>query len=217
MVRLVVAGATGLVGKELVRQALDDQQVDQVHVITRRPLGIDHPKLTDITKAGQFPEIVWPEPGFQLCICLGTTIKEAGSQQAFRYVDYELPMRFATEAIAKGCTAIHLISSLGADARSSIFYSRVKGEVERDIAALKPECLYIYRPSLLLGNRPKPRLGEVISAKFSFLAIGPLAKYKPIKAELVAANMLQQAKLHKCQAGQEVSMIESAQMQKLAR
>lgn len=193
---VLIVGATGLVGSHLLRLLLAHNEVQEVNIVVRRPIsreGLTNlDKLTEqIHPLDTLPTIAFPEGPFQLFICLGTTIKEAGSQPAFRWVDYELPLHFATKAAEAGVNAIHLVSALGANPDSGIFYSRTKGEIERDIAALKVPSFHIYQPSLLLGKRAKPRLGETIMGALSFLTIGPLRQYRPIRAEKVASYMVQ--------------------------
>jgi uncharacterized protein YbjT (DUF2867 family) len=124
---------------------------------------------------------------------LGTTIKQAGSQDAFRKVDHDYILAFARAAKAAGAKRFLLVSAMGASASSSIFYSRVKGETERDIRALGFETLHIFRPGLLLGERAEKRSGEEIGAALTPflnpLMIGPLRDYRSIRGEAVAGAM----------------------------
>jgi uncharacterized protein YbjT (DUF2867 family) len=130
--------------------------------------------------------------------CLGTTIKKAGSQEAFRRVDYEYPLNVARLAAQWEDAHFLVVSSVGADAGSGVFYSRVKGELEKAVQALPLAGAHIFRPSLLLGERGEVRLGErmaAVAAKpLSLLLFGPLRKYRPIHARTVAQAMLRVAR-----------------------
>jgi uncharacterized protein YbjT (DUF2867 family) len=129
--------------------------------------------------------------------CLGTTIRAAGSREAFRGVDFGYVVGAAQAAAENGARQLLLISAVGADPGSRVFYSRVKGEVEDAVGELPFRGTQIFRPSLLLGKREQFRLGERIAALalplVSFLLVGPARKYRPIKASAVAAAMLKVA------------------------
>jgi uncharacterized protein YbjT (DUF2867 family) len=127
----------------------------------------------------------------QIVCALGTTIRQAGTQEAFRVVDYDYPLTAARLGQERGATHFLLVSSLGADARSRVFYSRVKGELEAAVLALPYRSVTIVRPSLLLGPRSEHRLGEQIAKRLAFLVP---AKYKPISAHAVAAALVRAAK-----------------------
>ncbi len=129
-----------------------------------------------------------------LFCCLGTTIRKAGSQDAFRRVDHDYPLALARLGKAAGAQQFLMVSALGADARSPVFYSRVKGEAEHDIAAIGLQKAIFMRPSILLGERHEPRPGEragiFVGQLIAPLLVGPLRKYRPIHADDVAAAML---------------------------
>lgn len=129
--------------------------------------------------------------------CLGTTRAKAGSERAFRRVDYEYPLALAEIAASMNAEAFLVVSSLGADPNSKLFYSRVKGELERDLEKLSLRALRIFRPSLLLGARAERRAGErlaiALARPLSALLHGPLEKYRPIAADGVARAMLEVA------------------------
>jgi uncharacterized protein YbjT (DUF2867 family) len=131
--------------------------------------------------------------------CLGTTIKKAGSQEVFRKVDYAYPLRIAELAIANGAEQLLIVTALGADPNSRIFYNRVKGEIEQAISKIPFRAIHIFRPSILVGNRRESRPGERIGIAamkfFSFLMVGSWRKYRPIRAELVARAMIAAAKM----------------------
>jgi uncharacterized protein YbjT (DUF2867 family) len=127
----------------------------------------------------------------QILCALGTTIRQAGSQARFRLVDYEYTLAAARLGLAQGATHYLLVSSIGADARSRTFYTRVKGEMEASVLALPYRSITIVRPSLLLGPRPEYRLGEQIAKRLAFLLPG---KYKPVHAHAVASALVRAAK-----------------------
>lgn len=154
--RVLIAGATGLVGSHLLAALLDDPTVDQVHVLSRRTLSVSHPALrlhmTDFVHLPDVPAID------EVYLALGTTIKQAGSQAAFRAVDLQANLSVARAGVAAGARRVGLVSAVGADARSPVFYNRVKGELEQALETLDLLALVIARPSLLVGNRS--RLGQ---------------------------------------------------------
>jgi uncharacterized protein YbjT (DUF2867 family) len=188
-----VAGATGLVGREILQGLLTDDTVAAVHVVVRRALDLRHPRLTthvvDFTALPSLPRVG------EVYLALGTTIKVAGSQAAFRAVDHDANLAVATSARGAGATRLGLVSAMGASARSSVFYNRVKGELEDDLARLGYEGLVIARPSLLVGDRAA--LGQPIRRGERWgEAVGewlrPLipANYRPILARAVANALL---------------------------
>ncbi|CAL74602.1 Conserved hypothetical protein; putative nucleoside-diphosphate-sugar epimerase [Bradyrhizobium sp. ORS 278] len=189
----IIAGSTGLVGRELLRGLLADPGVDHVHSVGRRAPPQVSPKLTshvvDFTALPSLPA------ADELYLALGTTIKVAGSQAAFRAIDHDANLAVAKAALASGATRVGLVSAMGADARSRIFYSRVKGELEDALSALPFAGLVIARPSLLAGaraelgqpSRPGEEWGSAVSRMIGFL-IPP--NYKPIAAADVASALL---------------------------
>lgn len=188
----IIAGATGLVGQALVEALLGNGAVGSVHVLVRseRPAWRKRNGLTQHVVDYQAGLPPLPAVDDAYC-CLGTTIKVAGSQQAFRAVDFDAALAFARSAHAAGATRFGLVSALGADSKSSVFYNRVKGEAEQAIAALGFESMVIARPSLLLGDRAglgqPTRRGERIAAAVT----GPLGwlmprSVRPIEAATVA-------------------------------
>lgn len=190
---VILAGATGLVGREILQGLLADPGVGTVHTLGRRAPATQHPKLTahivDFTALPPLP------PADELYLALGTTIKVAGSQAAFRAVDYDANLNVAQAALAAGVKKVGLVSAMGADAGSKIFYKRVKGELEDALTQLPFEGLVIARPSLLVGDRkvlgqPKRSgevVGEVMARVLGFLIP---ANYKPIQASAVAQALL---------------------------
>jgi uncharacterized protein YbjT (DUF2867 family) len=191
----LILGATGLVGRHFLELLCGPQgeAFRAVHAVVRRPLDLKAPRLHEhvIDFAGTgLGDAVARIGATDVFCCLGTTIKKAGSQEEFRKVDYHYPLAAARRAADTLCRNFLLVSSMGADDHSSVFYNRVKGEAERDIAALTLRAVHILRPSLLLGERDEKRPGEaagqVIGGFLSPLMLGPLRKYRPIAGETVA-------------------------------
>ena len=190
---VVIAGATGLVGKEILEGLLADRTVTAVHSLGRRKPVAQHPKLT--AHVVDFAALPALPPADEVYLALGTTIKVAGSQAAFRAVDYDANLAVATAVLPAGVKRVGLVSAMGADSNSKIFYSRVKGELENALAKMPFEGMVIARPSMLVGNREdlgQPiRQGEVLASALG-KAVGFLipANYKPINASAVAKALL---------------------------
>lgn len=185
-------GATGLVGRETLAALLQDERFDRVLAIVRRPTGVSHARLAE--RMVDFDRLEHELQGCSgdVAICaLGTTIKQAGSQAQFRRVDYEYVLAFARAALAGGVQHFLVVTALGADARSRVFYNRVKGELEDALSALPFSSLTIVRPSLLLGHRDEPRLGERLAAPLSRLL--PRA-YRGVEAGKVARALVRLAR-----------------------
>jgi uncharacterized protein YbjT (DUF2867 family) len=171
----VIAGVTGLVGERVLNHVLSDIEFNQVVVVTRRPLGVKHEKLreviiADFKKLGEVSDQLHGDIYF---CCLGTTIKKAGSQEAFRAVDFTAIVEFARVAKANQAKSLVLVSASGASVNSAIFYSRIKGETEGALHALKFPRLVIFRPGLLMGERKEQRRAERFFIKISE-AVQPL-------------------------------------------
>ena len=198
----LVAGGTGLVGRELVNALIADSSVGAVHVLVRskntefaKRSGITQ-HVVDYTQAlGALP------PADDAFCCLGTTIKVAGSQAAFRAVDFDAALAFARAARAAGATRLGVVSALGADASSSVFYNRVKGELEQAVKTLGFDCVLLARPSLLLGDRTglgqPTRIGERIGAALNVPLKWVLPdSVRPIQARTVALGLMRA--VHQC-------------------
>lgn len=189
----VVAGSTGLVGKYLLNVLLEDAFYDVIVALTRRPLAIDAPKVQqrqvdyDQLKAADL------DGATHLFCCLGTTMKTAGSREAFRRVDYDYCVRFARLGREAGAARLMLVSSVGANPKASSFYLKTKGQTEEAVSALGFEALHIFRPGVLMGQRdaerPGERLADRLSRALEFLMGGPLSKYRPMPAGLLSASM----------------------------
>jgi uncharacterized protein YbjT (DUF2867 family) len=192
---VLLAGATGLVGAECQRALLADPVFERVTVIVRRASAIDpapagklQQHVVDFRRLDQYPELFAVD---QIMCALGTTIRAAGSEQAFREVDYSYPLRLAQLGLAGGARHFLLVSAIGANPVSRVFYNRVKGELERDLLALGYPSTTIVRPSLLLGQRKQFRLAEEIAKRFALLIPG---RFKPVQAKDVAACLVQRAR-----------------------
>jgi uncharacterized protein YbjT (DUF2867 family) len=206
----LLAGATGLVGSFLLRRLLESSGYARVTVWARRDIGVAHPKLK--CEKADFERLherrVEAEDVF---CCLGTTIKKAGSQDAFRQVDYDYPVALAIAAAGGGARRLLVVSALGANPDSGIFYNRVKGEMEIAVRAAGVPATIFFRPSLLSGPRAEVRRGERIGEVIGKV-LGPLlGKYRPIHADLVAAAMVRAA-LEDRRSG----VIESGEIRRLA-
>lgn len=191
----LVVGATGLIGKECMYCLLNDEHYGKVIALVRKPMAIKHNKLEQVVVNFDSLEtyLINIKVNHVYC-CLGTTMRTAGSKAAFKKVDYEYPVTIARLAKNNGAEKFILVSSLGANANSTNFYLKTKGETEDAIDKLNFDSFIIMRPSMLLGNRTEFRLGELIGKKimrgFSFLFLGPLKKYKAIDAWKVAKAMV---------------------------
>ncbi len=190
---VLLAGATGLIGREILALLLADGGIATVHTLGRRAPGTPHARLQHhLSDLRTMP----PLPPLQVAyIALGTTIKVAGSQEAFRAVDHDAVLAVAHAARAAGATRLGLVSAMGADAGSRIFYNRVKGEVEQAIALIGFDTLVIARPSLLVGDRAAlgqpARRGEILGEAIGRV-LRPLipANVRPIRASDVARALV---------------------------
>ncbi|MCW3463605.1 oxidoreductase [Chitinophaga nivalis] len=195
----IVIGATGLTGTHLVAALLQDPAFGKVKVLVRQPWAHQREKLeTILVDFNDETQLAAALHGDALFCCIGTTIRKAGSQETFRQVDFDIPVRCATIAHRQGVRQFLLISSIGADNRSRNFYLRTKGETEAAILQTGFVSTCIFRPSFLIGQREEFRLGEWIAKYliqlFYFLLQGKWKKYRGIKAATVAHAMVMAAK-----------------------
>jgi uncharacterized protein YbjT (DUF2867 family) len=186
----LVAGANGLIGNELVQLLLAHPSYASVHILVRNKISLIHPKLHQLIVNYDELSLEKLQPNHVFC-CLGSTIAKAGSQEAFSKVDKEYPLQLAKVAIDHGASCFAIVTAGGANATSSIFYNRVKGEVEQGLQQLNFEHLGIFRPSMLLGNRSEKRsiekMGQRVMVLLDFLIP---KRYKAIQASRVAMSML---------------------------
>ncbi len=214
----LIAGATGLVGNELMQQLLADPAYDKIIVLVRKPMSFQHPRLiqqqVDFEQLGKLIPVL---PVDEVFCSLGTTIKKAGSQDAFRKVDFEYVISLGKFCEKNRVRHLLVVSAMGADAASRIFYNRVKGEMEAGIRKLSVPYKSVFRPSLLMGKRAEFRLGERIAQSvmggLGFIFAGVLKKYKPIQAREVASAMIRTAKTRK----EPYLIIESAEMPEMRK
>jgi len=213
-----VSGASGLVGMQLLHQLFQEPSYSYVISLGRRELALKHHKLIQLkvdfdklhlvhltekireqNRGGDYHALIQGIDGKHIEIhafcSLGTTIKQAGSKEAFYQIDHDYVVDFANWSLNQGASKFLYVSSLGADPRSSIFYNKVKGEVEEDLKLIPFDYLGIFQPSVLLGNRRKTRLGEEIGKKAmqAVTFFGIMKKYKPIYDHQVAKAMLRSA------------------------
>lgn len=203
---VLLAGASGLVGKELLRLLTEDATYGAVHTLVRRPSGSVRPGkvIEHVVNFEQLPALPRCD---DVLIALGTTIKVAGSQAAFRRVDYDYVLAVARAGLSAGAKRLGVVSALGADAKSRVFYNRVKGEMEAAVRALGYDQVVLVQPSLLVGDREAlgqpARTGEVWARRL----LGPIsglvpAAFRPVRAEDVARGVL--AALHSGEPGVRV-------------
>ncbi|MCB5164454.1 NAD(P)H-binding protein [Streptomyces bambusae] len=193
----LLVGATGLVGGQLLARLLRDPRYDRVTVLARRPLGLEHPRLdarvVDFAKLGADDLPAGPG-GTDVYGALGTTIRQAGSQEAFREVDQHHTVRVAELARDTGAARIAVVSSVGAGSGSRAFYLRVKGDMEAEVTALGYPQTEFFRPSFILGRRPSHRRGEGLGSSAATvlapLMAGPARPYRPVPAGRLAAAMI---------------------------
>jgi uncharacterized protein YbjT (DUF2867 family) len=193
----IVIGASGLVGTELVKTLLQDPEYSGIHVYARSSLEISHPKLSthliDFDKPDTWKHVI---KGDVLFSALGTTLKQAGGQQAQYKIDHTYQYQFAEAAAFNDVPVYVLVSSASASPQSKLFYSRMKGELERDVKKLPFLSTYILQPSLLVGNRKHPRFGEKVGyVVLSMInAVGLFRKYRSITGKTVADAMINASK-----------------------
>jgi len=213
--RVLVAGASGLVGRALLARLCADPGVAEVHALVRRPLDLQHPRLqvhrVDLAALPALPA------ADEACLALGTTIAVAGSRQAFRAVDLDASLAVARAAVEAGVTRIGLVSAMGADPGSPLFYNRTKGELEQALAALPLQALVIARPALLLGDRdalgqPRRR-GERLAARLD----GWLRPLLPARLRAIAAEDVAAALAATLPRARGRVVLDSARMQGAAR
>ena len=191
--RVLVVGATGLVGHNLLRLLSRDITIAEVRALVRRSLPpqdkspVVNELITDFEQLQEHPE--WFEVDMVFC-ALGTTIAKAKTKEAFRHVDYDYPLAIAKAARSKGAHHFLLVSAIGANRQSKFFYNRVKGDLENAIISLGYPSVTIARPSILLGERKEHRFGETLGKKISWLFP---AQWAGVEALQVAAALIEAA------------------------
>lgn len=212
----LLLGATGLVGGHVLDLLLDDPAYGRVVVLGRRPVAREHPKLeqhvADLGRPEEHADLFRVDDVF---CCLGTTIRAAGSQAAFRRVDHDYVVNAARVAAAAGARRYLLVTAAGAGRGSRFFYSRVKGDAEAGVRAQPFEGVVILRPSLILGpraeRRPSEALAQRVAPALAPLLVGPLRRYRAVEAHAVARAMVRLAK----ERPRGARVVESEEIQEL--
>jgi uncharacterized protein YbjT (DUF2867 family) len=201
MKKAILFGASGFIGSYLLDELLNNNGYERVTVVVRRPLDINHPKLVCLT--GDFnslPQLKENITADEIFITLGTTMKKTPNQNEYYQVDHDYPVLAATIAKEKGAKSVFVVTAVGANAHSGMFYVRTKGETERDIIALDFEHTHIFRPSMILGSRKEKRPLEKLLIKV-WSAINPLLigkllkKYRGMDGKTIAKAMINAAKV----------------------
>jgi uncharacterized protein YbjT (DUF2867 family) len=213
---VLIFGSTGLIGNLLLEELIQSDEYEKILIFVRQTNDISQLKvkefIVDFSVPTSFSEQI---KGDDIFICLGTTIKKAGSVKKMEEVDRDLPVTIASLASANGVKRIAVVSALGANPQSSNYYLRIKGEMEKDILKLNFENIAIVRPSLLLGERKEKRAGEfvgkVVMKTFKPLLIGKMKKYRGIHGKDVARAMITIL-----QKPREKTVYESDELQKIA-
>ena len=191
----LIAGASGLVGSELLKLLIDNDAYETIHLISRNPLQIQSSKIIEhIINFDELDKFELDQKIDHVFCTLGTTIKKAKTKENFRKVDFDYVLALGKKAKEWNAEKFLMVSSLGANAKSAIFYNLVKGEIENALQKLELIHLFIFRPSLLLGNREEQRTGEKTAINvykvIAPLFFGPFKKYKGIEARQVAKGMM---------------------------
>ena len=194
----LIAGSTGLVGSELLKMLIDSVDYNFIHVLNRRKINYDSSKVTEhVINYDNLAKFNPDDHVDHVFCCFGTTIKKAKTKENFRKVDFDYVVELAKKSNSLGATRFLVVSALGANPKSGIFYNRVKGEMEKALQDLDFSHLYIFRPSLLMGYREENRTGEktaqAIYKVINPLFVGKLKKYKGINAANVAKGMVETA------------------------
>lgn len=183
--KVLIAGATGLVGSHILQRLLQDNTVSEIHLLSRRDLALQHPKLrlhqVDFRKLPSLP------PLDEIYLALGTTIKQAGSREAFEAIDLDANMAVANAGLTAGAKRLGLVSAMGADVDSMLLYNRIKGELETELLTRPFETLVIARPSFLLGDREALKQPQRRAEKLGIFMFTLLAPILPIHLRAVEA------------------------------
>ena len=212
----IVIGATGLTGNLLLKKLIEDERYDFVKIFGRRKVEITHSKIIQFT--GNLMELDRFKDDFngeEVYCCIGTTSKKTPNKSQYRKIDFGIPVTAAKLCKENNINCFLVISALGANAKSSIFYNKTKGEMEQAVLEQNIPFTYILRPSLILGNRNDNRLVENLGKKafdtFQFLFVGKLKKYRAIEANQIAQTMIYLANTKP-----EIDIIESNKIEKIA-
>jgi uncharacterized protein YbjT (DUF2867 family) len=193
--KVIVIGSTGLIGSELLKLLEKDPSFTKITALVRKKTNLVSSKVLEMeVDFGSLPAVLFEKQDVVFC-CLGTTIKKAGSKEAFRKVDYEYPLLTAKIAKEKGVEKFAIVTAMGSNPQSKIFYNNVKGDIENALKNINFGSLGIFRPSMLLGDRSEVRTGERIGQAIMKLFSWAIPKnYKAIQAKSVAIAMVNFAK-----------------------
>ncbi|HWZ22101.1 MAG TPA: NAD(P)H-binding protein [Cytophagaceae bacterium] len=196
--KAIIAGASGLIGNSLLQILLSENGYDEVLILVRKELPVQHKKLkqliVDFNRLNDYSELI---TGDVIFCCLGSTKKKTPDLNEYRKIDHDYPLQLSQIAKRNNISQYHLVSSLGANETSSVFYQKLKGETENDIINTGIPSLHIYRPSILTGDRKESRPLERIAIAawkaINPLFVGSLKKYRSIEAATVARTMYKQS------------------------
>jgi uncharacterized protein YbjT (DUF2867 family) len=196
--KAIIAGSTGLIGSKLLQILLREPFYDEVLILVRKKIDLQHQKLTQlVVDFDQLDTYAHAINGHALFSCLGSTNAKTPDKVIYRRIDHDYPVQLGQLALQNGIKQYHLVSSIGANAASSMFYPKTKGETEADLQQLGLPGLYIYRPSMLIGDRQEKRAMEktvtIIFKLIDPLLFGSWKKYRSIKGETVAMAMYKQS------------------------
>lgn len=198
MKKVIILGASGLIGSDVLNQALNNTEFGEIKIFVRQQLPIKNQKLvqiiTDFKKLEQIKAEITTDIIF---CCLGSTKSKTPNLQDYKRIDQDIPLYFAKEGLSNGLSQFHVVSSLGANPSSSNFYTKLKGEIEVALKGLNIPSLYIYRPSFLEGERKEKRIFEkialIIMRLINPLLMGRLKKYRTIEASIIANAMINES------------------------
>lgn len=196
--KAIILGASGLVGNHLLTLLLSSESYKEIIALVRKPLEIESGKLTQvITEADTIINVKEQLLGDVVFCCIGSTKKKTPDLEEYYKIDHDYPLKVAAIALENGAKQYHLVSAMGADTESRIFYSKMKGELERDLLGLPYDGVHIYRPSLITGDRSEKRsLEDLSSTVMDFInpvLVGGLKKYQSISAETIAKAMYEKS------------------------
>jgi uncharacterized protein YbjT (DUF2867 family) len=200
--KITILGGSGLIGMHLIKQACADDYFTKINVIVRRPLAFQDPKINELViNFDDLSSVIKGTIGDALICTLGTTKKKTPDKNCYRKIDLTYALISAKGALENGHKQVHLVSSIGANEKSSVFYPALKGEIERLISELSYDSTFIYRPSILIGKRETARPLEWLSQRISYvinpLLLGALKKYRSISGEQVAKKIINELKKNK--------------------
>jgi uncharacterized protein YbjT (DUF2867 family) len=211
---ITIIGASGLIGNEVLQLALENKEIERITIFVRKSLHLNNPKLIEvITDFKNLNDLETKINGDALICCLGTTRKKTPNLEEYKKIDFDLTINLAQIAKKQNIEQVHLISAIGADSKSKIFYNRLKGETEVALINIGFPQTIIYRPSLLIGKRNEYRFGELLAQKlspiFDLLLIGSLKKYHSISASDIAKTIVNRV----LREGQKVEFLEYNEVQ----